>query len=151
MLPIIQHERRRHPLYRVPGIIIAVLAIIIAVVPMFTDCQSGGNFLTLANGNTTSMKCHWTGLAELAVALPLLATGVMMGVSKRRENLRFLGIAGLVSSVMVLALPTTLIGVCQSPIMTCVTLMKPSLIGLGSIALLLSLTIVFLPHRLVKD
>ena len=46
---------------------ILVLAIVIGVVPQFTDCQSQGRALALTNGKTVPMKCHWTAQAALAI------------------------------------------------------------------------------------
>jgi hypothetical protein len=121
---------------------IVILAIAIAVVPMFTDCESAGRMLTLADGRQISMKCHWTGRAELALGLPLLAVGLMMGVSRRKESRRILGIAGTTLGVVAILLPTTIIGVCMNPDMPCVSTMKPALILMGALVIGISLVTV---------
>ena len=54
---------------KVIGGLLIALALLVAIVPMFTDCASQGRSLTLANGREIPMKCHWTGLAELALTL----------------------------------------------------------------------------------
>ena len=119
------------------GIVLIVLALAIAVVPVFTDCQSQGKVLTLTTGKTVPMKCHWTGVAEIGVAVPLLAVGTMMTISRRRDNFRILGIMGAVLGALAISFPAGLIGVCQTPTMICHTVMRPAALGLGDCCSLL--------------
>jgi len=114
-----------------------VLALLIGIVPMFSDCASQGRSLTLANGREIPMKCHWTGLAELALAAPLLVVGALMITSKGAESLRNLSVTGGVAGILVILLPSTLIGVCANPDMRCNALMRPSLILAGSLVVAL--------------
>ena len=51
------------------GIGLILMALVIAIVPVFTDCQSQGRSLTTQDGKSVPMKCHWTGIAEIGVAL----------------------------------------------------------------------------------
>jgi uncharacterized membrane protein YkvI len=118
------------------GIVLVALALVAAIVPQFTDCSG---LLQLANGKTTSMKCHWTAQAEIAVAIPLLAVGALMTFSKRKETFRALSISGIILGALIIALPTKLIGVCMTPTMVCRTAMQPALIGVGALAVGLSL------------
>ena len=127
---------------KVAGAVIIVLAVALAVVPMFTDCQSQGRMLTLENGKQISMKCHWTGLAELALSVPLAAVGLMMIFSRRQESRRTLGVTGISLGIMAISLPTVIIGVCMDPHMTCVSIMKPALILTGALALGIGLVVV---------
>jgi len=120
-------------MFKVFGVVLVVLAIALAVVPTFTDCQSQGKMITLANGKTTPMKCHWTGIAEIGVAVPLAVVGGMMTLSRRRNNLTNLSVLGVVLGGLAIAFPAGLIGVCQTPTMSCVTAMKPALVSLGSL------------------
>lgn len=127
---------------KVASVVIVVLAIAIAVVPMFTDCESAGRTLTLADGRQVAMKCHWTARAELGLGLPLMAVGLMMGFSRRREARRFLGIGGTTLGALAILLPTELIGVCANPDMPCVSAMKPALILMGALVVGVSLATV---------
>lgn len=120
-------------MFRYLGIFIVVLAITVAVVPHFTDCQSQGKMVTLANGNTTSMKCHWTGVAEIGAAIPLGVVGVAMIAGRRRETMMYMSFAGLAIAGVILALPNGLIGTCATPTMICNTLMKPALNLMGGL------------------
>jgi hypothetical protein len=106
---------------------------------VFTDCQAQGRALTLADGRTVPMKCHWTGSAEMALAVPLLATGTLMAGSRRRETLRNLSLLGAVLGAVVILLPTALIGVCANPDMLCNSVMRPTLILGGSLVVVLGL------------
>lgn len=119
---------------KVIATMLIVLGLLAAVVPQFTDCQAQGKMITLANGATIPMKCHWTGEAELAVAIPLVFLGGLMLINRRKETLRVLALIGMFLGVFIVLLPTYLIGVCGSTDMLCNSLMKPTLIFSGTVA-----------------
>ncbi len=128
-------------MFKVLGIGLAAIAIALAVVPKFTDCQSHGAVITMRDATgkvtgTTPMKCHWTGVAELGLAIPLGMVGIMMALARKKEAVTFLSIAGVALAGVAIALPNGLIGVCSMPTHTCVTTMKPALTALGSAAAL---------------
>jgi len=131
-------------MYKVLGVTLIVLALALAVVPRFTDCQSQGKAIELASGKTVPMKCHWTGVAEIGVAAPLLALGAMITVNRRKSSLMPLGIMGVVLGALAVSFPAGLIGVCQNPMMLCASVMKPVLITLGSVAAAVSLGVMVL-------
>jgi hypothetical protein len=120
------------------GIVIVVLALLVAILPQFTTCESQGKYITMANGMTTPMKCSWTAKAELAVGVPLFAVGAMMAFNRRKENFLSLSVLGVILGVAVLLLPTSLIGVCSSN-MLCNTVMKPTLLAAGGLVTSISL------------
>ncbi len=132
------------------GIALIVFAIGIAAIPQFTTCQSQGKSLQLQNGKTVPMKCYWTGQAELGLAAPIVAVGAMTIANRRKENLRYLGIVGVVLGALAIALPTNLIGTCSSA-MLCHTVMKPSLVSLGSLALVTSGVGIALSFRKIRS
>jgi hypothetical protein len=121
------------------AVLMILLSVLIGVIPMYTDCESHGRALTLADGRQVPMKCHWTAQAESAVAVPLFATGALLTTSKKKESMRNLGILGAILGVFVILLPTALIGVCANPEMVCNSVMKPTLILTGSLVIALSL------------
>jgi hypothetical protein len=118
---------------KVAAIAIIVLALLIGIVPMFTDCESAGRMLTLEGGKQVSMKCHWTARAELGLALPLLAVGAMMPFARNKGSRRILGVSAVALGIVTILLPAGLIGVCMSPDMPCVSTMKPALLLMGAL------------------
>jgi hypothetical protein len=118
------------PMKFIAGVLI-VLALAVGVVPLFTDCESQGKAIELANGKLIPMKCHWTGRAELALAAPTLFLGGVLAFGRRRETERALAVLGLVLGAAVIAVPSLLIGVCANPDMLCNMVMRPALIFAG--------------------
>jgi len=121
------------------GALMIVLALLIGIVPQFADCLSQGSQLTLENGRQIPMKCHWTARAEMGLALPLLATGILLVVFRRRDAQRILSLIGALLGVTAILLPTTLIGVCANPSMLCKSFMQPFLILTGSLVIVVGL------------
>ena len=113
------------------AVILIILALIVGIVPQFTDCLAQGRAIELANGNSLPMKCHWTRQAEVAVALPLLVVGVLMLFTRRRSTLRILAAVALVLGISAILIPAYLIGVCASAEMICNMLMRPILLFSG--------------------
>ncbi len=120
-------------MFRVIGIILILLAVGITAVPRFTDCESQGKAIETAKGGMVPMNCHWSGIAEIGVAIPMYIIGAVMTTSRQRRTLAFLSLLGIVLGGLAIAFPTKLIGVCQGPKpMLCATLMKPLLVSLGA-------------------
>ena len=126
---------------KVAAISLIILAVLIAIIPIFSDCQAAGRMITLANGKEIPMKCHWTGRAELGLALPLLTVGLTMLFSRRRESFRNLGLVGISLGIVNILLPTVLIGVCGMPDMPCHSIMEPALILMGVLVAGISLAV----------
>jgi hypothetical protein len=123
------------------GVVMIVLALVLAIAPVFTDCESQGKMLTTADGRSVSMKCHWTGVAEVAAAIPLGIAGIYALRGRRKETTRFAAIIGAVSGAMAILLPTMLIGTCGNPAMTCNLLMQPIVLASGILAMTASITL----------
>ena len=125
-------------MFKIAAAIIVVLALVIGILPQFTDCQSQGRAIALQNGKTVPMKCHWTAIAEIGMAVPLLGVGAVTAVSKRKESRRIIAGLGAVLGAFVIMLPTVLIGVCASADMLCNSIMKPTLIMAGILTIAIS-------------
>ena len=138
-------------MYKFFGIALIVIALAIGIVPAFTDCQSQGKSLTTSTGKVIPMKCHWTGVAEIGVAAPLVVVGGMMATNRRRSNLRNMGIMGIVLGALAISFPAGLIGVCQTPTMLCHSAMSPVLITLGSVTVAGSLGALILSRKTPVD
>ena len=125
---------------KVSGIALIALALVVIIVPLFTDCQSQGRSLTTSTGSIIPMKCHWTAIAEMALGIPLLLLGILYLVNKTNETLRSLSLVSLALGVLVILLPTALIGVCAKNEMICNMIMRPVLILTGTLVVADSLT-----------
>jgi hypothetical protein len=132
------------------GIFIVGLALVIGIVPLFTDCLSQGRMLTTTAGTNVPMKCHWTAIAEIGLAIPLALVGLFNIFSKRKETLQALNILAPVLGALVIAFPTVLIGVCAKPDMICNMIMRPALILAGTLTILSSLVVEVKAVRLVE-
>jgi hypothetical protein len=133
---------------RLAAVGIIVLALVIGIAPRFTDCASQGRSLTLENGMQVPMKCHWTGVAEIGVAVPLGLIGVLALVSKRRESIRNLGVLAIAGGALAILFPTYLIGVCTNPDMICNMVMRPLLVGAGILAMVAGLGMILGSRKL---
>lgn len=132
---------------KIIGAVLIVLALVVAIVPMFTDCQSQGRAIVLENGKTIPMKCHWSGVAELVVAVPLFVLGVMDIINRNPLVFRYLSILGIVLGIFIILIPTNLIGVCISPEMLCSSVMRPILILAGILVVVANLAGVWISFK----
>lgn len=133
---------------KVIGCLVMALAVLIAVVPLFYNCQHDGKVLTLANGVKVPMKCFWTAMAAIATAVPLFGIGLLQMFSRQQETRRALGALGGVLGIMAIALPTVLIGVCMHPDASCNLVMKPALVFLGIVTLGLGVASMVMPQTM---
>jgi hypothetical protein len=124
------------------GITLIVLALGLGVAPHYTDCLSQGNVVTLANGKTQPMKCHWTAQAEIAAAVPVAGLGVVLATKRRKANMMSLGVLGVALGVVPILLATNLIGTCALATHICNTTMKPIIMAAGGLISLTSLGVV---------
>ena len=131
---------------KVMGATIVVLALVIAIAPLFTDCQSQGRSLTTKDGKSVPMKCHWTGIAEIGIAVTLFLTGIFSLRKQSKDSARTLSTMGIASGVVAILFPTVLIGVCAMPDMLCNMVMRPTLIAAGTLAIASSV-VLFLNAR----
>jgi len=96
------------------------------------------------------MKCHWTGIAEIGVAVPLLLVGIFDITSKRKETFNLLSLMGVVLGALVILFPTVLIGVFANPEMLCNMVMKPGLVLSGSLAIIASAVVFITSRKMVE-
>jgi Kef-type K+ transport system membrane component KefB len=126
------------------GVIVA-MALVIGIVPQFTNCEARGGTMsgTTASsvGSTTTMKCFWTARAEIGVALPLFVIGALMLFSRRKETRRALAVPAAALGVVAMLLPTALIGVCTSPGAICRTALLPFMLIAGGLTVAASLAL----------
>jgi hypothetical protein len=136
---------------KIVAVLIIISGLLIGTIPLFTDCESQGRAIKLPDGRLIPMKCHWTGRAELALALPIAAVGGLLAFNRRRELRRNLGILGIVLGAAAILVPVALIGVCASSDMLCNSVMQPALILLGTLVVAFSLVNVALPGQRMEQ
>jgi hypothetical protein len=134
---------------KVMGGLIIALALVIGIVPQFTDCLSQGLALTTANGMQVPMKCHWTAIAEIGVAVPLALVGIANFISKRKETFRAMGVFGAALGTLAILFPTVLIGVCANPTHFCNMVERPTLILAGTLAIAASVVTLVNSQRMM--
>ena len=132
------------------GILLIVLALAIGIVPLFTDCLANGRSLTTTDGKVVPMKCHWTALAEIGIAIPLGLVGIFNITSKRKETLRTLSGFGGTLGLLAVLFPTVLIGVCANPAMPCNMIEEPLLIMSGILVMAVSLVILVNSRKVME-
>jgi len=84
----------------------------------------------------TTMRCIYTARVEISIALITIFLFIFSSIFPSREVQILTGFAGIMLSVLILLVPTKLIGVCQSPEMTCHSKSLPALKILGSLLIL---------------
>jgi hypothetical protein len=126
---------------KIMGGLLIVLGLVIAIVPMFTDCLSQGREMTTSTGMMVPMNCHWTAVASIGVGIIIGLVGIFSLLSKRNETFRTLSGIGGAGGALAIAFPTVLIGVCANPMMFCNMIEKPTLIASGILAIAASAVI----------
>lgn len=134
---------------KLTGALVVALALVVGVVRQFTHCKTGSmvaagagaSHVTTAAAVTPAqpMHCYWSARAEIAVALPLAAAGLLLLFSRRKESRRALWAMTGMLGAMAMLIPTVLIGVCPTPTAVCRTTMRPTLLAAGGLIVALSL------------
>jgi hypothetical protein len=151
------------------GIAIMVLALVIVIVPQFSNCEAQGGTMpvsssasfgrsggqvaavvastgqdalvaALSTGVAPKMRCFWSARAEIAVGIPLFAVGVLLLLSRRKETRRALAALAVLLGLGAILVPTALIGVCASDLAICQTTMDPTLFIAGGLTMAVGLT-----------
>jgi len=153
---------------KVLAVLIILVALVIIIVPQYTNCEANKSDSALAmssTGTTTMvsssgmasappmaspsaaatpyrmMKCYWTAHAEIVVGVPLIAIGILLFFARRRETTRALGVITAVLGVLTILIPTSIVGTCLNDQMVCNTEMKPVLLIAGGITVALGLAV----------
>ena len=125
---------------KIIGILLIVSGLVAIFVPSFYTCAARGKAIQLPNGESIPMKCLWTARTEIGLGVLLLAVGVFLFISRKLESRRFLSLFALILGILVILVPTALIGVCANPDMLCAALMKPILLLIGAVSGVLGIT-----------
>lgn len=105
------------------GIISAIvfilgLLLILGPVYLFPVCQYKGMMIELKNGGLMPMKCSYTARAEIVLAVLTISIGIFLQARQSGSRRLLYGLL-LIIAILVILVPTWLIGVCMSPTMPC--------------------------------
>ena len=117
---------------KITGIVIALLGLLTALIPtvIFKVCAAmDGKF----------MKCHWTSQVEVALGIAVLVLGLLIVLAKENAASSAYAVASAINGVLVILIPTVVIGVCGSADMPCHSGTKPALIIAGSLIVVVAL------------
>lgn len=126
------------------AVVFIVLSIFLIIFPQFFDCESQGRAIELPNGKTVPMKCHWSAVGEIAVGIPLLASGIILLITKQRSVKISMGIMGIILGVMAALIPGYLIGVCGVGTMICRQVMLPAILLASGLVVLVGILVVII-------
>ena len=117
----------------ITSIAFLILGIFIAIGPqtIFPICG-------LENEISTKMKCFWTGRTEIGIGIIITVIGILLLILKKKEIRIGLSLALIPTGLLVLLIPTTLIGVCANEHMKCKALTLPMLLLLGSVTIVVA-------------
>jgi len=119
----------------VPAIIVGALA---AVAPQ--------TFAHACQGHDTFGACHWSQQAATGIGVVILALGVIALFVGPKTRIG-LNIAVIADSLLLIAVPTFLVGVCPGAMMHCRMVMLPTLIVLGVLGAVLAAAGAWLDSR----
>ena len=117
---------------KITGIVIALLGLLTALIPtvIFKVCAAmDGKF----------MKCHWTSQVEVALGITVLVLGLLIVLAKENAASSAYAAASAINGVLVILIPTVVIGVCGSADMPCNSGTKPALIIAGALIIVVAL------------
>ena len=82
------------------------------------------------------MKCYWTQRVSVAVGIGIVILGVLAVFVKEKGFADGLDVAAVLFGVLLILLPTVLIGVCEAKHMHCHAATRPALIIAGALTIL---------------
>jgi hypothetical protein len=107
-------------------------------------------FAHACNGHEPAMACHYSQQAATGIGVVILALGVVALFVCPKVRIG-LNIAALANALLLLAVPTFLIGVCKGAMMHCHMVMLPTLIVLGVLTLVFAALAIWLDSRPAKQ
>jgi len=105
-------------------ILTSSLLVIIGLIFLFPVCWG------------TTMRCIYTARIEISIALIIIFLFIFSSIFPTKDIHILSGFVGIMLSILILLIPTKLIGVCQNPEMTCHSKSLPALKILGGLLIL---------------
>ncbi len=109
-----------------------LVAVVAVLVPwsVFPLCEGHGH-------------CHYSYIAETGVSSVVFISGLMTAISRGVEAPRMLSVVTAICAVFMILYPSTLIGVCESPMMPCRYGDLPVWNLLGGLLVIISIAVFF--------
>lgn len=129
-----------------------VFGILIAIAPLTfaKPCSTGGmhkmSKMAKMPMMMQPMACYYTSRVAIGIGVVIAILGIIALFVKERVRAG-LNIAVIANSLFMIATTTFLIGVCKSPMMHCVSVMRPTLIVLSVLALVFASVSVYLDTK----
>lgn len=116
---------------KIAGLIYIFLGLFLAISPQ--------TFFPVCEKMEKVMKCHWSAQAEIGVGIIIAVLGILLIVFKSKETQIALSLAGFISGIVSLLIPTLLIGGCKKPDMICRTHAFPAIYFASAVLIIFSL------------
>ncbi len=100
-------------------LIILGILVIFGPIYLFPVCQYKGMMIEVKKGGFAPMKCTYTARAEIILGILTIVIALMLMIARESESRRLLNILFLILGVLVILVPTWIIGICMSPTMPC--------------------------------
>jgi hypothetical protein len=125
---------------KILGGVAALIGILVVVVPRYIlpVCEYQGKLMETKMGMSIPMKCSWTAQSELGIGLVIIVAALALLLSKQVETRKMVSVILVALGIVVILLPTTLIGVCSNPMMLCHAGTKPALELLGGLLVIVA-------------
>ncbi len=124
---------------KILAVITAVLGLLAAIGPrtIFPVCSAA----------EMKMKCYYTANAEIAAGIIAALVGIAIILIDKNKVKLALSAVQAIQGLVIILIPTAIIGVCGSPMMHCVSSTKPALIVIGALDIVISVILALLTLR----
>ena len=106
-------------------------------------------FAHACTGHDMPGACHYSQQAATGIGVVILVLGVVALFVNAQVRIG-LNIAAIANALLLLAVPTFLIGICKGAMMHCRMVMLPTLIVLGVLTLVFAAVAIWLDSRAAK-
>ena len=121
------------------GALLVLLGIIIILTPwvIFPVCEMHGLFVETKTGMKLPMPCGYTARAETGVGALIAVAGGLLIARRTPETKQAVGVFSIAAGVLVILLPTVIIGMCRLADHPCRQLTLPALEILGAAVIII--------------
>lgn len=122
---------------------IAIVASVVLIIGLKTFATPCEGMIETAKGMEVPMKCHWTDVALLYLAVATIVVGIANIIKNSKSTLELIGMGALIITI---TMNTVGIGVCKMEGMACHT-MKTFAIVIGVVFIVLGILQMFIKNE----